>query len=244
MSYANFRASMTSLDYVDDIYVEIRNLGSGDVIVGFFDINDTAKTPVQIPQNKATSWANSALRLKVMNQLSKVNPAFLIFCDAGMKEFHRHDNPFSATSFQCLNELDYINFLQGLNGAAMSNRQAQGPKYPALLPPYSVWHYKLDWACKCRDIDYFEIRNGAIRAVLEITGKLQDERHLQNSLSQIFQRWSLHQSLFRSLTNAINAPAFFVVHTIRLDVFYIFDINFSKVFSGDQASFSAWLNQL
>lgn len=244
MSYANFRASMTSLDYVDDIYVEIRNLGSGDVVVGFFDINDIAKTPAQIPQSRAVSFANSALRLQVMNQLSLVRPAFLVFCDVGMREFHLHGTPFSATNFQCLNELDYINFLQGLNGAAMSNGQAQGPKYPASLPPYSVWHYKLDWACKCRDIDYFEIRNGAIRSVLEITGKLQDERHLQNSLAQIFQRWTLHQSMFRALTNAMNISAFFVVHTIQLDVFYIFDINFSKVFSGDQVSYIAWLNQL
>ncbi len=244
MSYANFRASMHSLDYVDDIYVEIRNLGSGDVVVGFFDINDSAKTSAQIPQSRATAWPNSALRLGVMSQLASVHPAFLVFCDAGMKEFHLHPHPFSATNYQCLNELAYINFLQGLNGAAMSNRQAQGPKYPASLPPYSVWHYKLDWACKCRDIDYFEIRNGEIRAILEITGKLQDESHLKNSLTQIFQRWSLHQSMFRSLTKAVGTPAFFVVHTTRLDVFYVFDINFSKVFSGDQSSYKAWLNQL
>ena len=244
MSYATFRASMYSLDYVNDIYVEIRNLGSGDDIVGFFDVNDAANTPAQIPQIRAISWKNSALRVDVMNQLASVHPTFRVFCDAGMNDFQLHHHPFSPTNYQHLDELAYINFLQGLNGAAMSNRQAQGPKYPASLPPYSVWHYKLDWACKCRDIDYFEIRNGVIGAVLEITGKLQDERHLRNSLTQIFQRWSLHQSIFRSLNNAMNAPAFFVVHTIRLDVFYVFDINFSQVISGDQALYRAWLNQL
>jgi len=244
MSYANLRASLITLDYIDDIYVEIRNLGSGDVIVGFFDINDTAKASAQIPQSRAACWANSSLRYAVMSQLSLMHPAYLVFCDVGMTEFHLHHHPFSATNHQCLNELEYINFLQGLNGAVMSNRPTQGPKYPASMPPYSVWHYKLDWACKCRDIDYFEVRNGAIKAVLEITGKLQDEGHLRNSLNQIFQRWSLHQSMFRSLTNAINVPAYFVVHTNRLDVFYVFNINYSKVFSGDQATYVAWLNQL
>jgi hypothetical protein len=235
---------MHSLDYVDNIYVEIRNLGSEDVIVGFFDINDSAKTPAQIPQSRVAAWPNSSLRLAVMNQLASEHPAFLVFCDAGMKEFHLHPHPFSATTYQCLNESEYISFLQGLNNAAMLNIQAQAPKYPQLLPPYSVWHYKLDRACKCRDVDYFEIRNGQIRAILEITGKLRDESHLQNSLKDIFKRWNLHQSMFRSLTKAVLAPAFFVVHTTRLDVFYVFDINFSKVFSGAQASYKAWLNRL
>jgi len=244
MSYANFRASMHSLACVDDIYVELRNLGAGDAVVGFFDINDSAKTPAQIVPSRATAWPNSALRLGVLSQLATVHPAFLVFCDAGMKEFHLHSHPFSATNYQRLNELAYVNFLQGLKCATMANRQALGPKYPASLPPYSVWHYKLDWACKCRDIDYFEIRNGVIGAILEVTGKLQDEGHLRNSLAQIFQRWNLHQSMFRTLTNAVGAPAFFVVHTTRLDVFYVFDINFSKVFSGDQATYRAWLNQL
>jgi len=237
MSYADFRASINSLDYVDDIYVEIRNLGSGDVVVGFFDINDTATAPAQIPQNRATAWPSSALRFRVLGHLASAHPAFLVFCDAGMKEFHIHHHPFNGTNYQCLNELAYMNFLQGLSGAAMSNNQVRGPKYPALLPPYSVWHYKLNWACKCRDIDYFEIRDGVIRAILEITGKLKDESHLKNSLEQIFARWRLHQSMFRSITNGINAPAFFVVHTIPLDVFYVFDINFLQVLSGDQVAY-------
>jgi len=235
---------MPSLDCVNDIYVEIRNLGAGDVVVACFDINDTAKTPAQIPQSRATAWPNSALRLGVLRQLASVHPVFLVYCDAGMKEFHLHPHPFSAANYRHLSEFEYINFLQGLNGATMSNRPAQGPRYPASLPPYSVWHYTLDWACKCRDIDYFEIRNGVIKAILEITGKLQDESHLNNSLKQIFQRWRLHQAMFRSLTKAVEAPAFFVVHTTRLDVFYVFDINFSRVLSGDRAAYRDWLNQL
>lgn len=244
MTYADFRKSISNLGYVDDIYVEIRDLGAGDKIVAFFDINDTCSTPASMGQAKANAWSQSTLRQNAMTVLQAVHPAYLVFCDEKMSEFHVHQTPSDIAVFQSYTESAYINFLQSLGGAVMSNKQAHGPKYPQSLPPYSRWHYKLDWACKCRDIDYLEIRDGNIHALLEITGKLQDEKHLKNSISSIFGRWSLHQMMFRELTQQLNSPAFFVIHTTNLNVFYVFDLNFAEIFVGDQTSYIAWLNQI
>jgi hypothetical protein len=249
LNYEAYRKGLTQLDYVDSVYVELRDGIETDEIVAFFCINDKSLGPDSIESSKFAVWDSTVLRRSLMNALNAIKGTYFVYSDNKMSLFHVHNYPYQFKVFSLFNEIEYIHFIESLGRPCLSGRSAAPPKYPHLLPPYSVWHYKLDWSCKCRDIDYFEIRENKVKAILEVTGKLKNEEHLKRSINPmsprcIFKRLSLQKKILHELSNKLSINAYFVIHTEDLNVFYIFDYDFNNLNVYNKEEYTSWLNSL
>jgi hypothetical protein len=102
---------------------------------------------------------------------------------------------------------------------------------------YSVWHRSLGDRYYAIDVDLVEYRIGrGIVALFGITGNLNDEEHLKNSLPMIFSRSDMEFKVLKELALGVGVPAYFVVHTIDMNLFYVYTLNsqqFQK-FNGEQ----------
>jgi hypothetical protein len=219
-TYKQFRNNL-SLHYADNIYAEIR----GDKLY-YHQITDGFWT-VQ----------------KIVPILSKLE-SFVVTHDDEMIYFRLYQQPFHTDNFQLLTELEYTDHLLSLGGEPVQSAASYAAKYPSEMPLYSLWRYKLKYAIKCRDVDYLEIRQGEVRAVIETTGKLADENHLRASADKIFERLAGQRLIFKHLADVFSCPAYFVLHTRDLTVFYVYDIDFKHVLSANKKQYISFLESL
>ena len=243
MPYGNFRANI-DLPYVKDIYVEVRTQQGRENLVGFFRVHDSTVNPADILATIQNDWPESELDRQVLESLDGLAPAHLVYCDSGMTTFPMCDVPFSIGNFRQLTQQQYIDFINGLGNVPLSNRVVRPPRYPALLSPYSVWHYRLNWVCKVRDMDYIEIRDDQPKAILEVTGRLTNEGHLQNSLNQIKDRLNIQKEIMSQVGAHLGIPGYFVIHTTDLQIFYIYDLSWRRVARLDQQGYTQWIETL
>lgn len=249
--YKEFRSNLGELNYVTEIYVEMRDINNKTEIVGFFGVDDFAESSHEIIERKNQIWPTLQNKHQVLETLnSKLTPSFMVFSDKNMTIFCVHESPFNINTCKILNKIEYAKFIEGLGAVKLSGRKAANPKYPDTLSSYSVWHYSLDWSCKCRDIDYIEIRqNESIRTFLEVTGNLQDEKHIRNSINLngskcIFNRWQLHQKMFIELSHRFNSKAYFIIHTADLSLFCIYNLQFEFIGRKNNSEYKEWLKFL
>ena len=219
-TYKQFRNNL-SLDYADNIYAEIRgdNLYYHQITDGFWTVE------------------------KIAPILSKLE-SFIVTFNNEMTDFRLYKQPFNAESYQILTELEYTDHLLSLGGKPVQPASSYAAKYPSEMPAYSLWRYKLKYAIKCRDVDYLEIRQGEVKAVIETTGKLADEDHLRASTDRIFERLAGQRLIFKHLAEVFDCPAYFVLHTRDLTVFYVFDIDFKHVLSANKKQYISFLESL
>ena len=147
-------------------------------------------------------------------------------------------------NYELLSSAEYTDHLLSLGNEPVQAASSYVAKYPDAMPAYSLWRYKLKYAIKCRDVDYFEIRQGEVKAVIETTGNLADEDHLRASTDKIFERLAGQRLIFKHLAEVFNCPAYFVLHTRDLTVFYIYDIDFKHVASLSKKQYVSFLESL
>lgn len=239
MSYKNYRASLSIGSYVDDIYVEVRNWKD---IVGFIDAHDI--------NGKYPSYTS---RLPLLKAFSEIAPSWYVEYQSAVPNSQITSHPAPLTNIKVYDtnaqvtniDCDQLKtFIESLGGHKLSGRLPSPPNYPGQMSTYSVWHYKLDYNCQCRDIDYTEFRDGKIAAFIETTGKLSNLGHLQNSLPQIKQRLNLQIKIMSQLSQQFDAPAYIVVHLTDLSYFEVYDLSWNSVLKGNQAQYSNWLASL
>ena len=219
-TYKQFRDEL-SLDYADNIYAEIRGdkLYYHQITDGFWTVE------------------------KIAPILSKLESFIVTFNDE-MSDFRLYQQPFHTDNFQILSELEYTDHLLSLGGEPVQSAASYAAKYPDEMPAYSLWRYRLKYAIKCRDVDYLEIRQGEVKAVIETTGKLANESHLRSSTDKIFERLAGQRLIFKHLVGVFSCPAYFVLHTRDLTVFYVFDIDFNHVLSANKKQYILFLDSL
>lgn len=90
---------------------------------------------------------------------------------------------------------------------------------------YSAWHRTLGPDYYAIDIDFVEYRMGkGIVAFMAVTGKCVDENHIMNSKPYIWQRTTMEREILLILSQKVNVPAFFVIHTNDLQIFHVHKI--------------------
>ena len=91
---------------------------------------------------------------------------------------------------------------------------------------YSKWHRELGPEFLAVDIDYVEYRNDkGIVALIDVTGNMEDERHIINSKQYIWNRTVVQRKILSHLSKTLGVPAYFVLHTKDLKTFHIHDLN-------------------
>ena len=239
MSYKEYRSSLDIGEFVDDIYVEVRNWEN---IVAFVDAHDKND---QIPSLES--------RMPLLERFSVIAPSYYIEYRSivsndlitshpePLTEIVAHKTTGQQRNFDC-NLLK--NFIENLGNANLANRLPRPPRFPQEMSSYSVWHYTLDYNCLCRDIDYTEFRNEEIVAFIETTGKLNSLDHLRNSLPAIQNRLDLQIRIMRNLSTEFNVPSFIVIHLADLSFFQVYDLDWNIVLEADQDEYTNWLSNL
>ncbi|WP_182037016.1 hypothetical protein [Vibrio diabolicus] len=239
MSYKDYRASLNIGEYVDDIYVEVRDW---DHIVAFIDAHD---------RNSLIPPLDS--RMPLLARFSSIAPSYYIEYQSVVNnsEIMTHPSPLQdIIAYNTRGQRKVFNcdelkgFIEGLGGYNLANRLPRPPRFPQEMSSYSVWHYKLDYNCLCRDIDYTEFRNGQISAFIETTGKLNSLQHLRNSFSAIQARLDLQRRIMSNLSNRFNTPSFIVLHLSDLSYFEVYDLEWNLILEANQQDYSQWLRDL
>ena len=240
MGYQEFRQNCNIGEFISDIYVEARGNDNQASIVGYFLIRDHFEKPEYLPINPNEPEFFNA----IFAALNDKAPSYWVYCDRKLTHFKVGSFPYCENDFSNLDANSYTAFIESLGNVQLSGKSARPPRYPNLLTSYSLWHYSLDWVCKCRDLDYIEVRKGLPVAILEVTGRLKDESHLKNSLHAIRERLVLQQRIM-SLTGVyLQVRSFFVLHTTDLNCFYVYENDWSHVGRFDSAGYEGWLRGL
>lgn len=91
---------------------------------------------------------------------------------------------------------------------------------------YSEWHRSLGREYLAADIDYVEYRTGrGIVALIDVTGEMEDERHLLNSKKYIWKRTKMQREILSTMSKALQVPAFFVLHTRGMTTFHVYNLS-------------------
>lgn len=244
MSYLKFRESLEGDGFVEDLYVEMRGAKGRESISGIFDVYEFRSDALNMEDALAENSYRSRIRLDICKKLQKLSSVFYVFCDFSKDTFMVSNEYEEINSYKKLGSADYANVINELPGTYLTGRSPQPPKHPDAMSKYSVWHYSLDWACKCRDIDYLEIRNGEVKAALEITGRLNGEQHLLNSKQQIRNRLELQGKILSIFSDFFSCPAYFILHTTDLNVFYVFDLDWVQRHRLTKEEYIVWLECL
>lgn len=90
---------------------------------------------------------------------------------------------------------------------------------------YSKWHRGLGSDYLAVDIDFVEYRTDrGIVAFIDVTGNLEDEGHILNSEKYVWQRTKVQRKILSKLSEISGVPAYFVLHTKDLSLFYVYQI--------------------
>lgn len=80
----------------------------------------------------------------------------------------------------------------------------------------------LMFAC---DIDFVEYRLGrGVVAVYGVTGNLNDERHIRNSLPMILERTKLEREALKEIAMGMKIMCYYVIHTKDLSRFLVLNL--------------------
>lgn len=234
MAYKSFRESLAVGQFIDDIYVEVRNWQS---IVAFIDAHERTSCP-----------SNKEERIELLKKFELLANSYYLEYDRAVgsgTNFIENIDIFDMTERTAkLSPSQLKSFIEDLGGFPLANRLPRPPRFPQELSPYSNWHYTLDYNCLCRDIDYTEFRDGRLSAFIETTGKLNSFNHLKNSLQLIKQRLDLQIRILNILSKAFEVPSFIVIHLTDLSYFEVYDVSWNMVISGNQSDYASWLAQL
>lgn len=90
---------------------------------------------------------------------------------------------------------------------------------------YNIWHRELGQGYLDFDVNFVEYRNNrGIVALINVTANLEDESHLENSKEAIWSRSDLEREVLTEIANAIEVPAYYVIHTDDLQVFHVYEL--------------------
>lgn len=112
---------------------------------------------------------------------------------------------------------------------------------------YSEFHRTLGGNCFATDIDFVEFRpDRGIVGFFGVTGRLKDERHINNSKTMIWARTNVERQILYELQLKTGKPAFFVIHTDDLSVFHVHKITESmeKFDRMDKEQYSNFIRSL
>lgn len=102
-------------------------------------------------------------------------------------------------------------------------QEKQGTRISASA--YSQWHRTLGDGCFGVDLDWVEWRTGrGIVALIDVTGNLEDEKHISNSKEIIWERTKLQREILETVSKALGVPAYFVIHTKDLQLFHVHNL--------------------
>jgi len=112
-----------------------------------------------------------------------------------------------------------------------TKQEKQGTRISASA--YSQWHRTLGSDFCTMDLDYVEWRRGrGIVALIDVTGNMNDEQHINNSKETIWRRTEMQRDVLETLSNAIGVPAYFVLHTKDLSLFHVHNLKYDlKLFT-------------
>jgi hypothetical protein len=108
---------------------------------------------------------------------------------------------------------------------------------------YSLWHRQLSPQFFAIDIDFVEYREDrGIVAVLAVTGRCKDEKHIVNSKKYIWKRTKLERKILVEFSEKLTIPAYFVIHDDSLSIFHVHNLNkeltkFTKMNEKEYAEF-------
>ena len=250
--YDEWRSSLEGADYVAGIDVEVRTGGGRDRIVGFLGVDSGAPTSEGIGPRAEALWPELGPVFAALEQLDDASsPAYMVFTDEGLSSFRVHGASFAQESRAEYGPRQFAHVIEDMGGVRMTGRTPKPPRYPAALPPYSRWHYGLDWACKCWDLDYIEIRRSEdgeqeFRAFLEVTGNLRTEADIVAATSRahpqcIFNRLDLQRTILREMSGRFNVPAYLVIHTTDLSCFRVYDLSYDLLLRCNLEEYESWL---
>ena len=112
---------------------------------------------------------------------------------------------------------------------------------------YSLWHRTLGSDFLTVDIDFVEYRKDrGIVALIDVTGEMNDEAHMNNSKRFIWARTGLQFKVLSLMSVKLGVPAYFVLHDRGLTIFHVYDLakgldDFRRL---TQAEYAAFLRQL
>jgi len=97
------------------------------------------------------------------------------------------------------------------------------------------------------DIDMVEFRQDrGIVGFFAVTGRCNSEQHIINSKRFIWKRTKLERKILSTLSEAVDAPAFFVIHDNELSVFHVHNLSESldKYISMDRDKYTEFIRSL
>lgn len=90
---------------------------------------------------------------------------------------------------------------------------------------YSQWHRTLGSGCYAVDVDWVEWRAGrGVVALICATGRLNDHNHIMNSKKFILNRTEVERKVCLEISESLEVPAYFVIHTTDLSLFHVHSI--------------------
>jgi len=88
---------------------------------------------------------------------------------------------------------------------------------------YSKWHRELGNEYTAIDIDYVEIRNGKIRALI-CTTYCYSRQHIHLNKDVIFKRTEFERKIVIDMALKLGVPAYYVIHSIDMKDFLVVDL--------------------
>lgn len=96
---------------------------------------------------------------------------------------------------------------------------------------YMNWHKKLGSKYKTQDVSFVETRrNRGVVAIFSVQGTFNDENHIENSKKYIFDDSGINQKveMLRDLSREKRFAAYYVLHTIDMSRFQVWDVKEAK----------------
>lgn len=249
MDYKDFRESIDLDGFIEDIYVELRE---DENIVAFIDSH-----------MRGAYMPTMSSRLPLLERFTQIANTYFMEYDltVSKEQLSAAQAPLGniviinvgnllkncTQKIRAMSDQDLKTFVEGLGEGKFplagypSTKQAE---YPDKMAPYSLWHYRLDHNCQCRDIDFTEFRDGKVRAFIEATGNLKNVSHLNNSLPKIKKRLNVQIKMMSTLSKNFNVPSFIVIHLTDLSFFKVYDLDWNIILEADQAQYIQWLTDL
>lgn len=110
---------------------------------------------------------------------------------------------------------------------------------------YSLFHRNIAGAYSI-DIDSVEFRKGkGIVALICRTANLNDNNHIYNSKRYIWERTEFERNIVSEISQKMNIPAYYVIHTKDLSIFHVHKLPNKEVFKVmSREEYSVWISLL
>jgi hypothetical protein len=108
---------------------------------------------------------------------------------------------------------------------------------------YSAWHRKLGSEYSAIDIDYVEVRNGRIKAIIGVT-HCYTKFHINYNKEAILKRSEFERSVMINMANKMGVKAYYVIHSIDMKNFLLISLPELKETEMDEVQYSNFLKNL